>query len=243
MSASRFFVDGVFDVGERVELAADDARKLRVVLRAATGEGVEILDSAGRLFGATLRFDGERTSAVLDRELATPPPPSLRVTLAQGVPKGQKMDFVVEKATELGIAAIVPFWSARTVGGAREGRIERWRRLAKSAAQQCGRSDVPAVEEPVDFADLVARIPDFEVALAPWELAPRIPLRERIPPLVERARSALIVIGPEGGLSAAEALALESAGAHLISLGSRILRTETAGLVALGALLYARGDI
>jgi 16S rRNA (uracil1498-N3)-methyltransferase len=239
----RFFVEGVFDVGDRVDLEADDARKVRVVLRAADGDGVDVLDSSGRLFAATLRFDGERAAAILELELAAPNVPSLQITLAQGMPKGQKMDFVVEKATELGIAAIVPFASARTVGGARAGKVERWRRLAKSAAQQCGRRDVPAIDAPVDFAALVGRLGAFDVALVPWELAPHVPLRERLPALLESARTALIVIGPEGGLGHEEALALESAGAHLISLGSRILRTETAGLVALASLLYARGDI
>jgi 16S rRNA (uracil1498-N3)-methyltransferase len=243
VSASRFFVEGIFDAGDGVALEPDDARKLRVVLRAATGDQIEVLDSAGRLFAATLRFDGERASALLDRELAAPQAPALRATLAQGVPKGQKMDFVVEKATELGVASIVPFWSTRTVGGAREGKVERWRRLAKTASAQCGRRDVPAVEEPVDFAALVERVRIFDVALVPWELAPRIPLRERIPALVERAVTILVVIGPEGGLTESEARMLEAAGAHLISLGSRILRTETAGLVTLAALLYAGGDL
>jgi 16S rRNA (uracil1498-N3)-methyltransferase len=243
VSATRFFVEGVFDAGDGVALEPDDARKLRVVLRAATGDQIEVLDSAGRLFAATLRFDGERASALLDRELAAPQAPALRVTLAQGVPKGQKMDFVVEKATELGVASIVPFWSARTVGGAREGKVERWRRLAKTASAQCGRRDVPAVEPPVDFAALVERVRTFDRALAPWELAPRIPMRERIPALVERAATILVVIGPEGGLAESEARMLEDAGAHLISLGSRILRTETAGLVTLAALLYAGGDL
>jgi 16S rRNA (uracil1498-N3)-methyltransferase len=99
------------------------------------------------------------------------------------------------------------------------------------------------VDDPVDFAGLVALCPAYDVVLVPWELSAPLPLRERLPVLVAEARSALVAIGPEGGFSEEEASVLERSGAHLISLGSRILRTETAGLVAFAALLYASGDI
>ncbi len=243
-SATRFFAAGILAVGEVIELAGEDARKLLVVLRRAAGDEVEIVDSGGRSFGAILEIEGARVRARLARELEGPRPPALSIALAQGVPKAAKMDYVVEKATELGIARIVPFTSERTVGeGSRDGKVERWRRLAKSAAQQCGRRDVPTVEAPLPFAALLERFAAYDLALVPWEVAETVPLRERLPGLLANARSALVAIGPEGGLSHEEALAAEAAGAHLISLGSRILRTETAGLVACSALLYASGDL
>ncbi len=244
MRATRFFVSGIFGLGDAVELAAPDARKMTVVLRGEPGDTVEIVDSSGRSYAGALRFEGLRVLVVLERELSAPPALKLAVTLAQGLPKGQKMDFIVEKATELGIARIVPFSSSRTAGdGARSGKLERWRRLARSAAQQSGRPDIPEVDDPVDFAGLVALCPAYDVVLVPWELSAPLPLRERLPVLVAEARSALVAIGPEGGFSEEEASVLERSGAHLISLGSRILRTETAGLVAFAALLYASGDI
>jgi 16S rRNA (uracil1498-N3)-methyltransferase len=244
VGATRFFVSGIFALGDIVELAAADARKLAVVLRAESGDAIEIVDSSGKSYAATLSFEGLRVSAVLERELSMPAPLRLKVTLAQGLPKGQKMDFIVEKTTELGIARLVPFVSSRTAGdGARTGKVERWRRLARAAAQQSGRSDIPDVDDPVDFGAVVALVPAVDLTLVPWELAHREPLRERLPALLASARSVLVAIGPEGGLSADEAGALEEAGAHLISLGSRILRTETAGLVACTALLYASGDV
>jgi 16S rRNA (uracil1498-N3)-methyltransferase len=244
VSAPRFFVSGVFALGDTPPLAPEDARKLTLVLRKGPGDGLEIVDSSGRLYAASLRIAGDAALALLERELAAPPATSLRLTLAQGLPKGQKMDYVIEKATELGIERIVAFTSSRTVGeGSREGKLERWRRLAKSAAQQCGRVDLPAVEGPIPFDALTAAIPTYDAAIVPWELAPRIPLHDRLPTLITAATSVLIAIGPEGGLSESEAHALRTAGAHLVSLGPRILRTETAGLVICSALLYASGDI
>ncbi len=244
MGAARFFVAGVFDVGEVVELGGGDARKLLVVLRSAPGDAVEIVDSAGRAFGAALRIDGARVRAELRAELAPPRPAALAIVLAQGIPKGAKMDFIVEKATELGVERIVPFTSERTVGdGGRTGKLDRWRRLARTAAQQCGRRSVLTVDEPQSLASLAASLGSYDLALVPWEVAEPVPLRERLPGLLSGARRALVAIGPEGGLSHAEAHLLEASGGHLISLGSRILRTETAGLVVCSALHYACGEL
>jgi len=237
-------VAGRFAVGDVVELAGEDARKLRVVLRRASGDAVEVVDSSGRLFAGELAIDGERFGARLVAQLAAPRAPTLAIALAQAIPKGAKMDLVVEKGTELGVARFVPFTSERVVGtGSRDGKVERWRRLAKSAAQQCGRPDVPPVERPQDFASLCAMFAGYDAALVPWEVADAVPLRERLPGLLRDARRVIVAIGPEGGLSHREARAAQVAGAHLISLGSRILRTETAGLVTCSALLYASGDL
>lgn len=225
-------------------MPGDDARKLLVVLRGQTGDAVELIDSGGRLFASTLVVDGTFATLTLERELAAPQAPRLSITLAQGLTKGAKMDFVVEKATELGVARIVPFLSARVVGdGDRVGKLERWRRLAKSAAQQCGRRDVPEVAAPLDFAALLRSFAEVDVALVPWELAEPAPLRETLPAALGSATRVLVAIGPEGGFSGEEAAAATAAGARIISIGRRILRTETAGLVACTALLYASGEL
>lgn len=228
-----------------MRLPGDDARKILVVLRGVTGDPLEIVDSGGRIFAAALVVDGTFAEASLGAQIAAPPPTVLEISLAQGIPKGAKMDYIVEKATELGLARIVPFVAARTVGdGERAGKLERWRRLVKTAAQQCGRADVPEIALPIGFAALVQSFAAYDLVLVPWELAEPVPLRERLPALLTaRARSVLVVIGPEGGFSQDEAHAAESAGAHLVSLGNRILRTETAGLIVAGALRYQSGDL
>jgi 16S rRNA (uracil1498-N3)-methyltransferase len=220
-------------------LNGSDAHKIVSVLRMRDGDEIEVIDSAAQRFLAAITIDGRSVQATLherkaSRDLSTP-----NITVAQGVPKGHKMDFVVEKLTELGVAQIVPLQSERTVvTDVSANKIERWRRLAKTAAQQCGRNDVPRVADQQHFADMCGTFADYDVVLFPWELADCQPLRECLPKLVRDAGRILVLIGPEGGFSHAEADAAGTAGAHLISLGPRILRTETAALVVLSVLRY-----
>jgi 16S rRNA (uracil1498-N3)-methyltransferase len=220
-------------------MSGSDAHKIISVLRKRDGEEIDVIDSAAQRFTATLSIDGRSVRATLGQRTSTKSASVLNVTVAQGVPKGQKMDFVVEKLTELGVAAIVPLRSERTVvADVSANKVDRWRRLAKTAAQQCGRDDIPRIDEPIAFAVLLDSFSQYDAVLFPWELAERAPLRERLPQLVRGVQRVLVVIGPEGGFSHAEADAAQRAGAHVISLGSRILRTETAPLVALALLHY-----
>lgn len=203
------------------------------------GDEIEVIDSGAQRFTATIAIDGRTVRATLRERITSAPASGLQITVAQGVPKGQKMDFVVEKLTELGVHEIVPLGSERTVvTDVSANKLERWRRLAKTAAQQCGRNDIPVIGEAQTLAQLCTTFDSYDLVLFPWELSERVPLRERLPQLVQNAQRVLVVIGPEGGFSHAEADAAQSAGAQLVSLGSRILRTETAALVVLALLNY-----
>ena len=154
------------------------------------------------------------------------------------------MDLIVEKATELGAAAIVPLRSARVIGErTSENKVERWQRIAKSAAQQSGRLVVPEIEPIADWSALIATFPQYDRVYVPWELADPRPLREVFEFEARTAAAILVVIGPEGGFGGDEIERVRAAGAVPISLGRRILRTETAALVVLAALGYARGEL
>jgi 16S rRNA (uracil1498-N3)-methyltransferase len=240
----RFFVEGVHALGDRIAFAADDARKIALVLRGRDGDRVHVVDSSGAAYAAILDVDGAAVYGQLDERLERGSrEASVRVTIAQAIPKGQKMDLIVEKATELGVATIVPLRSERVVGERTgDAKRERWQRLAKTAAQQCGRETIPAVEPIADWDDLLARFATFDRVYLPWELADVRPLRETFDADAACA-NVLFVIGPEGGFSAAEVERAQGAGALPISLGTRILRTETVALVVLSALLYARGEL
>jgi 16S rRNA (uracil1498-N3)-methyltransferase len=246
MPRDRFFVAGERAAGERIALASDDAHKLRTVLRRRTGDAVEIVDARGTAYRARLEVGADIVCATLEASVAEPggAETAARIVLAQAVPKGQKMDFIVEKATELGVAAIVPLRSER-VAGERTGahKSERWQRIAKSAAQQAGRGRIPSIEPETGWAGLVASFTQFDRVYVAWEAAAAGPLRERFEAEARAATSVLVVIGPEGGFSAAEVAAAQAAGGIPVSLGPRVLRTETAALVVLAALLYARGEL
>jgi len=241
----RFFVEGVHAVGDRVAFAPDDARKLATVLRKRSGDRVQVVDSGGAAYAATLQLSGREIGATLDERLDRGQiETALRITVAQAVPKGRKMDLVVEKATELGAHAIVPVRSARVIGhDTSPAKLERWRRIAKSAAQQSGRVRVPEIADVHDWDALLATFPRYDRVYVPWELAQPAPLRELFERELPSANSALIVIGPEGGFGADEVDRARGAGASAVSLGRRILRTETAALVVLSAMLYARGEL
>ncbi len=236
---ARFFVEGIVRIGIPCSIVGEDARKLKLVLRARIGDEIEILDSAGaRYRGPIERLD--RDASVLPRERIpeSAPEHALRFTLAQGIPKGSKMDYVVEKASELGVARLVPLLTERCIArDCSPGKRERWQRLARSAALQCGRSEPMEILAPVALDALLAEATQYDALLMPWELAP---LQSPLPLLRDAlggAQSALGLVGPEGGFSADEAERAGAAGAVMLRLGSRILRTETAGVVLSAAVL------
>ena len=242
MAAARFFVEGNYATGETLDLSGGDAHKIVDVLRKRTGDAIEIVDSSAQRFAATLQIEGRSVRARLGEPYAPAEKQRPEITVAQGLPKGQKMDFVVEKLTELGVAAVIPIYSERTiVSDAGSTKLDRWRRLAKTAAAQCGRDRIPEIAEPQRFEALLESFFGFDTVLFPWELAEQGSLKDALPGMLENARRVLVVIGPEGGFSHAEAEAAQHAGARLISLGSRILRTETAALVTVAVLNYASG--
>jgi 16S rRNA (uracil1498-N3)-methyltransferase len=239
VGARRFFVANAHAVGDRLSIAGSDAHKITNVLRLHDGDEIEIADSATHVYRASLHIDGHVVAATLEERVVSPATSSVVIDVAQGVPKGSKMDFVVEKLSELGVATIIPVESERTVvREVGDNKLERWRRLAKAAAAQCGRTDIAEITSPLTFSNILKSFPAYDAVLFPWELATGEPLRIVLPHLVADAKRILVVIGPEGGFSHAEADAATMAGATVISLGSQILRTETAALVLLSVLRY-----
>jgi 16S rRNA (uracil1498-N3)-methyltransferase len=202
------------------------------------GDRIEIIDSTATEFDAAIESIGRSIHAtLLEKRDSRQTPPPLYVDVAQAVPKAQRMDFVVEKGTELGARAFFPFLCersvARTVG---DEKLSRWRRLARAAAQQSGRRDVPAISDPLSYDALLSRFAEYDVVLFAWELAPPQALRDAMLSLLPEQGDVLAVIGPEGGFTHAEAEAATERGAVAISLGSRILRTDTAAMALLAVI-------
>jgi 16S rRNA (uracil1498-N3)-methyltransferase len=239
--ARRFYVRHRHAAAQTVTIEGGDAHKIVHVLRLRTGDSIEVVDSAAQLFAASLQIEDERVRARLETLLASAPEEPAVIDVAQGIPKGAKMDYVVEKLGELGVHRLYPLVSERTIADAGTAKVHRWQRLAQAASTQSGRRDVLAVEEPVSIRELYERMDEYDLVLFPWEAVVPEPPARRLPGLVAGARRILVVIGPEGGFSHAEAEAARAAGAQLLSLGPRILRTETAALVAVSLLWYELG--
>jgi len=236
MTTRRLFLSPDRISEDRAMLTAEAVHYLRDVLRLGPGARVELFDGAGNSYPA--RLDADLASLRLGPRRAARPQMALWLLIA--LAKGEKTDFVVQKATELGAARVSPFAAARSVvrldrerGAA---RAERWRRIAAEAARQCGRADVPLVDEPVSLAEALEPVPNGFA---------RLVFHPGGEPLAGEAGGAGVaaVIGPEGGFSPEEVRSCELAGARFVSLGPRILRAETAAVVA-AALLQARfGDL
>jgi 16S rRNA (uracil1498-N3)-methyltransferase len=213
-------------------LTAEQAHYLFSVLRLKAGDSLEVFDGRGARYRAMVEQGALRIGEAL--------PPSARgvdVWLAQALAKGEKMDVVVQKATELGATRILPLETERAVVRGPSGKLDRWRRIAQEAARQCGRADVPEVDEPRDLAALFALLADRRALLLVPEAATR---------LGEAARSSeklLVAVGPEGGFSPDEQARAVAAGMVAVGLGPLVLRTETAGLAALSVVLHVHGEL
>jgi 16S rRNA (uracil1498-N3)-methyltransferase len=211
-----------------LELPTGEANHVLKVLRGKTGDPVEVVDGAGRLFAA--RLCGGREAAVVE-ELAAPNCTWVEISLYQAVPKGGRMDLVVEKATEVGATRIVPLLAERGIVNPREGKVWRWRRVAEAAARQSLRLSVPEVAEPVSFEDAASEVGEAGVLLH------NTPDLKPVEAVVQSPAS--LFVGPEGGWSEGELRLAEEAGITFGGLGSYRLRSETAGIVAAARALAA----
>ncbi|MDQ7850593.1 MAG: RsmE family RNA methyltransferase [Armatimonadota bacterium] len=232
----RFLVSPGVLRGEQVVLPPAESRHAATVLRLRPGERVVVFDGRGEEADVELTAVGPR--AVAGRVVArrSGVRPSIAITLVQGVPKGSKMDTIVRMGTEVGVARFVPVLTRRAVARPAAARVERWRRIAAAAAKQSGRSTVPRVDAPRPLEELWPELAG-SLILLPWEGERSRSLGE-----VLRAHAGVgavtICIGPEGGWSETEVHSAASHGAHPVTLGPLILRTETAGLVAAAMVLY-----
>ncbi len=221
-------------------LPEEEAHALKV-LRMQAGNACQAL-LEGRIFAARIRETVPRVLLTLDEELPSPEP-SVHLTLYQGIPKGDKMDYIVQKCTEAGVGRIVPVHFSRCVaqwaGKDAEKKTARLQRIAAEAAKQSGRAVVPRIEPPVSFAFLRDLLPRHEAVYVPWEEAEGRGFRS----CLKGQKDLAVLIGPEGGISREEIDALQSLRAVPVTLGPRIFRTETAGLAALISILTLTNDM
>ncbi len=239
----RFFVNNPLVVGETAVIDGADARHIAGALRMTVGEALTLCDGAGTDYACTLTAVGKDTvEATVDAAAPTASEPTLAVTLYMGMPKGDKLELIIQKAVELGVTAIVPVITARSIvrvsGKDAEKKQVRLQRIAAEAAGQSGRGIIPRVEAPIAWKAALSRLANENTLLC-YEGggAP-------IGTLVSPADTAIsLVVGPEGGFDPAEVAAVTAAGGKIATLGPRILRCETAPLAALAVLMERSGNM
>ncbi|HZU81856.1 MAG TPA: 16S rRNA (uracil(1498)-N(3))-methyltransferase [Polyangiaceae bacterium] len=244
----RLHVDPERLAGETVVVTDEDHRYLTRVLRLATGSRVTLFDGRGVEADAEVIRVGPR--AVELRVLArreAPPPRGPTLTLIQALARGEKLDLVVQKTTELGVHRILPVTTARAVPRLEplrsSSRLARWQKIATQAARQSGRADVPEVQPVVGFPIAIAAAPRDALKLLLFEGAKGQGLKQALGSIESPPATVVVAIGPEGGFTDEEVARAKEAGFTVAGLGPRILRTETAALVALAIVGYALGDL
>ncbi len=214
-------------VSGRVRLPEEEGHHLARVLRAREGDVVHVFDGTGREFAATVASVAKSGVDVELGAAIAAPRPAREVVLCTAIPRGGRMEWLVEKAVEAGAARILPIAADRSVRKETgENTIRRWRRSAVEASKQCGRADVPDVAEPMSLAEAAARAGDgVRLVATPGSTG-------KIPGLVSGASRVILFVGPEGGFAPAEQAEIERLGALPCDLGPLVLRIETAAVVA-----------
>ncbi len=235
---ARFFADSR-DIGpDRLTISGDEAKHMKNVLRMQPGDAFTAFDGSGTDYECNIISIGAVLEAKITSRHINDKEPKVFVTLYQAYPKSAKMEEIVQKAVELGACAIVPFISSRCVKKPED--ASRLRRVALSAVKQCGRSVIPEVADILRFDDAVNRMSAHTKLVVCWEEEKQTSLKEAM----QGCETDIgIVIGSEGGFEATEVEKMRQAGGISVTLGSRILRTETAGIAVLAAVLYEKGQM
>ena len=241
---ARFFMAGTNILGGMAVIRGRDAEHVRV-LRLRPGEDVIICDGEGTDYKCRLVYaDKEEAKAEVLEVVRCPAEPTVKVTLLCGLPKGDRVDYIIQKGVEAGACEILFFNCERCVARPEtpEKKLERWQRIAEEAAKQSGRGIIPQVGWAGDFVQMLDVAVQKELGLFMYETGEREALNTVLDANKE-AKTAAIITGPEGGFAEFEAKLAKSCGLHVCSMGERILRCETAPIVALTATMYATGNL
>ena len=227
---------------------SEDANHLKKVLRINVGDVITVCDGAGIDYTVKVSEIGknEIECDIIDRKKSDTEP-NINITLYQGLPKAAKMDYIIQKNTELGISKIVPAKLARCVvklenKAAEDKKCERWQKIAIASAKQSGRGIVPVIDNPMTVDEIIEDVKDYDLVFVPYECEDQSRLKT-IVESVPDAKDIAFIIGPEGGFDISEIEKFKEAGIKTVTLGKRILRTETAAESVVSMLMYAYDEI
>lgn len=241
----RYFVNDSFDENKQISIPGESAHHISKVMRMEKGDQIIVVQN-NIAYVCTILSVGQEVIAKQTGETVPSPEMPIQVDIACGLPKGDKLEFIAQKGTELGMHALIPFVAERSIvkwdEKKGEKKTKRWEKIAQEAAEQCHRTFVPIISSPLTFKQLIEIFPKYDaVFIADEENAKGMRTRfaDKLKKVYDNElKSILLIFGPEGGISRKEAQIFQENGAETISLGPRILRAETAPLYALSAISY-----
>lgn len=248
----RFFVEPDQISEEAIVISGEDFKHITKVLRLGKDDLIEVCDAQGTDYQVALNSPGEQliSGRIISQYPSRGETSDLEITLFQGLPKGTKMEVIIQKSVELGVYAVVPFSSQRTISQIKDKpnkKIERWQRIAYEAAKQSKRGIIPEIRLPQTFKDVLKAVNRYDLMILAYEDEKRLTLKAALADFekecereceIDKPMKIGVMIGPEGGFDPQEVAAVNAAGVISVSLGQRILRTETAGMVVLSQLNF-----
>lgn len=228
-------------------IEGEDVKHIYKVLRLDIGEKISINNCEGEEYlGEITDITKVKVEVKLIDKLTLNNESPINIYLFQGLPKSSKMDLIVQKNTELGIKEITPIVTERVIVKSELNefkKVDRWNRIALEACKQSKRSLIPKINTPIEFKELIASLKNMDLIIVPYENQNNFGLKSINFENKKAIKNIAVIIGPEGGFEESEIDTLKGLGAHIITLGPRILRTETAGFVCLAQLMYELGDM
>lgn len=240
---SIFYVKNEQIEDEKASIINKDVKHIRDVLRYKVGDELSICNENGEKYiTKILNFSKEQIDLKILKRCTETSEPNIKITLFQGMPKADKLETIIQKCTELGVSEIVPLMTERVIVKLDEKsipkKLERWNKIALEASKQSGRQKVPKVKSPINIKNLVENISKYDILILPYECEKDNTIKNVLKNLDKKCKNIAIIIGPEGGFSEEEVDLFNADNAKLVTLGPRILRTETAGMVTLAMILY-----
>lgn len=242
----RFFIDNDNLFEKNIKIVGDDVKHISKVLRNKIGDILELSDGKGNNYLCRISSinNSEILTDIIDHRVESDS--IINVTLFQALPKLTKMDTIIQKCTEIGITNITPFESIRTIveikdEKSKQNKLSRWQKIAFEASKQCKRAVIPKIDAIINWKQLLEATSEYDLAVIAYENETES-LKQVLKKNME-ARNVCIIIGPEGGFSDDEVKEILSKGVSSVSLGKRILRTETAGMTLLSIIMYELGEM
>jgi 16S rRNA (uracil1498-N3)-methyltransferase len=244
---SRYFVNNSQINENNIIISGEDYQHLKKVLRTEKGDIVTVCCDGYDYTAEIAQISSDRISSIIIDKKKNITESSLKVTLFQGLPKADKMELIVQKCIELGVNEIIPVITDRSVSKINtdrdaQNKVSRWQKIALEAAKQCNRGVIPKIGMPIKFIEAVNLASKKDLSIIPYEKENTTGFRDVVSKC-SGIKTSSIFIGPEGGFTEQEIQSADSNGIKKITLGPRILRTETAGIVALSLMMYELGDV